>query len=153
MHPQIALAMMFERDMIVIGCDHRLPADAALQCSFQHLAGFFCHCLSRSSSELPPHAASRRYSLPAYDSASSARSRPLTNFYPQNAQPKSSLSSKPLILTASLTRFEPRVGAVKGAGFLKITGRWDRPPRSQLRIRPSPVPSRGECRIVPRPPA
>ena len=53
MHPQFALAMTLKRDMIVIDCDHRLPTDAALQRSRQHLAGFLCHRLARSRSELP----------------------------------------------------------------------------------------------------
>src|SRR5208283_2277252 len=53
MHPQFALAMMLKRDMIVINCDHRLPTDAALQHSRQHLAGFLRHRLARSGGELP----------------------------------------------------------------------------------------------------
>jgi hypothetical protein len=53
MHPELSFAMTLKRDMIVIDCDHRLPTDAALQRSRQHLAGFLCHRLSRSRGELP----------------------------------------------------------------------------------------------------
>jgi hypothetical protein len=73
MHPQIELAMMLVRDMIVVGCtivsqrmSHRdvssstLPASSAI--AFREAAA---NCFA--------HAASCRYSLPAPDSGSSAR--------------------------------------------------------------------------------
>ena len=53
MHPQLAPAMTLKRDMIVIDGDHRLPTDAALQRSRQHLTRFLCHSFARSRGELP----------------------------------------------------------------------------------------------------
>ena len=50
MHPEIAPRMVFERDVIVVGGDERLPTNLRSQRSGQHSADLCCHGPARSVS-------------------------------------------------------------------------------------------------------